>query len=96
LGLKPHITHLKRAVTEEDIVRLTEIRIKKISKFDIDKAKQFIEGLEAKIAIVKNHLNNLIEFAIDYFKNLKILTVKEKSVKQKLEFLMILLLLKWP
>ena len=70
-GLKPHIKHLKREVTEEDIVRLTEIRIKKISKFDIDKAKQFIEGLEEKIAEVKHHLDNLIEFAIDYFKNLK-------------------------
>ncbi len=70
-GLKPHIKHLKRAVTEEDIVRLTEIRIKKISKFDIDKAKQYIEGLEEKIEQVKHHLANLIEFAIDYFKNLK-------------------------
>ena len=70
-GLQPHIKHLKRAITEEDIVRLTEIRIKKISKFDIDKAKQFIESLEDKIAAVKNNLANLIEFAIDYFKNLK-------------------------
>lgn len=70
-GLKPHTTHLKRAVTEEDIVRLTEIRIKRISKFDIDKAKQLIEGLEDEIAIVKNYLDNLIDFAIDYFKNLK-------------------------
>ena len=56
LGLKPHVKHLKRAITEEDIVRLTEIRIKKISKFDIDKAKQFIEGLEEKIAQVKEYL----------------------------------------
>lgn len=70
-GLQPYIKHLKRAVTEEDIVRLTEIRIKKISKFDIDKAKQHIESLEEKIAEVKNFLENLIEFAIDYFKNLK-------------------------
>ena len=70
-GLQPHIKHLKRPVTEEDIVRLTEIRIKKISKFDIDKAKQFIEGLEDKIAQVKYHLENLIEYAIDYFKSLK-------------------------
>lgn len=70
-GLKPHIKHLKRAVTEEDIVRLTEIRIKKISKFDIDKAKQLIESLEERIAQVKNHLENIIEFAIDYFKDLK-------------------------
>ena len=34
-GLKPHTKHLRRAVTEEDIVRLTEIRIKRISKFDL-------------------------------------------------------------
>ncbi|WBX70158.1 DNA gyrase/topoisomerase IV subunit A [Tenacibaculum retecalamus] len=70
-GLQPHIKHLKRAITEEDIVRLTEIRIKKISKFDIDKAKQYIDSLEEKIAEVKHHLDNLIDFAIDYFKNLK-------------------------
>jgi topoisomerase-4 subunit A len=70
-GLKPFTKHLKRAVTEEDIARLTEIRIKKISKFDIDKAKQFIEGLEDKIAVVKDYLANLIEFAINYFKSLK-------------------------
>ena len=70
-GLKPHIKHLKRAVTEEDIVKLTEIRIKKISKFDIDKAKQFIEGLEEKIALVKKDLANIIQYTIDYFKDLK-------------------------
>lgn len=70
-GLKPHIKHLKRAVTEEDIVRLTEIRIKRISKFDIDKAQQRIDALEDRIAKVKHHLDNLIEYAIDYFKRLK-------------------------
>lgn len=70
-GLKPHTAHLKRAVTEEDIVRLTEIRIKRISKFDIDKAQQKIDALEDQIAQVKHHLANLIEYAIDYFKRLK-------------------------
>ncbi len=70
-GLKPFSKHLKRAVTEEDIVRLTEIRIKRISKFDLDKAQQHLDNLEEKIAGVKNHLEHLIEFAIDYFKNLK-------------------------
>ncbi len=78
-GLKPHIKHLKRPITEEDIVRLTEIRIKKISKFDIDKAKQFIESLEEKIEEVKKHLANIIEFAIDYFKNLKLKYGKGKE-----------------
>jgi len=83
-GLKPHIKHLKRAITEEDIVRLTEIRIKKISKFDIDKAKQFIESLEDKIAEVKHHLANLIDFAIDYFKNLKTKYGKGKERKTEI------------
>ncbi len=70
-GLKPHTKHLKRKVTVEDITRLTEIRIKRISKFDLDKAKQHIESLEDKIAETKNYLDNLIDFAIDYFKELK-------------------------
>lgn len=70
-GLKPHTTHLKRAVTEEDIVRLTEIRIKRISKFDLEKAQQLIESLDDKIAQTKHHLEHLVEFAIDYFKELK-------------------------
>ena len=84
LGLQPHIKHLKRAITEEDIARLTEIRIKKISKFDIDKAKQFIEGLEDKIAVVKEHLSRLIEFAIAYFKRLKDTYGKGKERKTEI------------
>ncbi len=70
-GLKPHIGHLKRPVIEEDLVRLTEIRIKRISKFDIDKAQQKIDALEDQIAQVKHHLAHLTEFAIAYFKRLK-------------------------
>ncbi|HBU77629.1 MAG TPA: DNA gyrase/topoisomerase IV subunit A [Muricauda sp.] len=70
-GLKPYITHLKREVTKDDIVRLTEIRIKRISKFDLDKAQQLIESLEDKIAQTKHHLEHLVEYAIDYFKELK-------------------------
>ncbi|MFD2098683.1 DNA gyrase/topoisomerase IV subunit A [Flagellimonas iocasae] len=70
-GLKPFTTNLKRAVTEEDIVRLTEIRIKRISKFDLEKAQQLIESLDERIAQTKHHLEHLVEFAIDYFKELK-------------------------
>ena len=83
-GLKPYTKHLKRAVTEEDIVRLTEIRIKRISKFDIDKAQQYLDTLEEKIAEVKHHLANLIEFAIDYFKNLKTKYGKERGRKSEI------------
>ena len=70
-GLKPYTKHLKREVTVDDITRLTEIRIKRISKFDLDKAQQLIDGLDEKIAQTKHHLANLTEYAIDYFKELK-------------------------
>ncbi|WP_166964318.1 DNA gyrase/topoisomerase IV subunit A [Yeosuana marina] len=70
-GLEPHIKHLKRVITQEDIERLTEIRIKRISKFDIDKAQQKIDALEDQIAQVKHHLENLIDYAIAYFTRLK-------------------------
>lgn len=83
-GLKPHIGHLLRAVTEEDIVRLTEIRIKRISKFDLDKAQQYLESLEGKIEQVKFHLANLIDYAVDYFKNLKTKYGKGKERKTEI------------
>ena len=70
-GLKPHISHLKREVTRDDIVRLTEIRIKRISKFDLDKAQQLIESLEDRIAETKHHLEHLVDYTIAYFKELK-------------------------
>jgi topoisomerase-4 subunit A len=69
-GLEPHISILKRAVVKEDLVKLTEIRIKRISKFDIDKSLQKIEALEGDIAEVKNHLAHLVDYAINYFKHL--------------------------
>ncbi|HSP12683.1 MAG TPA: DNA gyrase/topoisomerase IV subunit A [Salegentibacter sp.] len=83
-GLKPFTKHLKREVTEEDIIRLTEIRIKRISKFDIDKAQQKIDTLEGEIAQIKHYLDNLVEFAIDYFKKLKKDYGQEQDRKTKL------------
>ena len=70
-GLKPFVKVLKRPVVEDDLVRLTEIKIKRISKFDIDKAQQRIDALEVEIKEVRNNLDNLIEYAIDYFTHLK-------------------------
>jgi topoisomerase-4 subunit A len=70
-GLKPYVKDLRRAVTEEDIVRLTEIRIKRISKFDSFKADEHIKGLEEQLAGVQSKLDALVDHAIDYFKELK-------------------------
>jgi len=70
-GLKPHIKHLKREVTEDDIVRLTEIKIKRISKFDSFKADEAIKALEDAIAEVEKNIRNLTRYTIRYFENLK-------------------------
>ena len=70
-GLKPHVKKLKKPVTEEDIVRLTEIKIKRISKFDSDKADDLLRKLEEQLAEVIHNLENLTDFAVEYFKKLK-------------------------
>jgi len=69
--LKPHTKHLLRTVTDEDVEKLTEIKIKKITKFDLNKANEELIKLEAKIKVIKSYLANLIDYAVAYFKNLK-------------------------
>ena len=61
---------LRRPFTEEDIVRLTEIKIKRISKYNSFKAEEYLQGLEAELAETKHHLAHLTEFAIAYFQDL--------------------------
>ena len=69
--LKPFCDGLLRDVTREDVERLTEIKIKRITKFDLDRAINEINNLELKIKKIKYNLSNLTEYAINYFKNLK-------------------------
>ena len=69
-GLEPYKKQFYREITEEDILRLLEIRIKRISKFDSFKANESMRKLEEELAEVEDHLANLIRYAIDYFKNL--------------------------
>jgi len=70
-GLKPHIKHLLRAVTDEDVTRLTEIKIKRISKFDSFRADELIKRIEEEIEQIKHDLDHLTEYAIDYYKKIK-------------------------
>ena len=84
-GLQPYIQHLKRAITTDDITRLTEIRIKRISKFDIDKAQQKIEALEDQIEETKGYLATIIDYAIAYFKRLKADYGKGKERKTEIK-----------
>jgi len=82
-GLQPFIDRLKREIIEDDIIRLTEIKIKRISKFDIDKAKLKIESIESELEKINYNLSNLTDFAINYFRNLK--SVYGKGKKRKTE-----------
>ena len=70
-ALDPYKKLFKREITRDDIIRLTEIRIKRISKYNEFKADEQIKSLEEQIAEVEHHLEHLIEFAIDYFKGIK-------------------------
>jgi len=69
-GLKPYKKLFRRKITQEDIVRLTEIKIKRISKFDSFKADEAIRALEQEMEQVAHDLEHLTEYAINYFKNL--------------------------
>ena len=69
--LKPFCNQLLRDITREDIERLTEIKIKRITKFDLNRAINDINNLELKIKDIKYNISNLTEYAIEYFKNLK-------------------------
>ena len=84
-GLKPFKNRLKREITVDDIKKLTEIPIRKISKFDLDKVKEKLSSIEAKIEEVKNNLNYLVEFTIQYFTHLKKHYGKEKKRKTIIE-----------
>jgi topoisomerase-4 subunit A len=68
---KPHKKKLIRDVNDEDLHRLTQIPMIRITRFDSIKAEAQMKELDEKIAIVKNHLANLTDYAVEYFKNLK-------------------------
>jgi topoisomerase-4 subunit A len=82
--LQPFINKLKREIVKDDVIRLTEIKIKRISKFDIDKAKLKIQSIESELEQINYNLNNLTDFAISYFKNLKSLYGKDKKRKTEI------------
>ncbi len=66
----PFKKQLKREITREDIVKLTEKPVRRIYKLDIDELNAQIKGLEADIKQVKNDLSNLVDYAVAYYENL--------------------------
>jgi topoisomerase IV subunit A len=69
-GLKPHKKKFYREITTDDIVRLTEIKIKRISKFDSFKADEMLKDLEKELKETQHHLRHLTDYAITYFQKL--------------------------
>ena len=69
--MKPFLKKLKRKVTDDDVARLTEIKIKRISKYDSFKADELIKGIEDQIKEVKKNISQITRYTIRYFKELK-------------------------
>ncbi|MBC8487877.1 MAG: DNA gyrase/topoisomerase IV subunit A [Bacteroidetes bacterium] len=70
-GLMPFRKKFHRNITEEDIIKLTEIKIKRISKYNSFKADDLINGIELEIDEVNNHLEHLIDYVVNYFRQIK-------------------------
>lgn len=66
-GLTPFKKQFYRTITQDDIIRLTEIKIKRISKFDSFKADELMKAIGAELKETINHLANLNDYAINYF-----------------------------
>lgn len=69
-GLDPYKPDFYREITQEDLIRLTEIKIKRISKFDAFKADELMRRLQEELKEVHHHLKHLTEYAINYYQNL--------------------------
>jgi topoisomerase IV subunit A len=69
-GLKPYLKKLRRPVTYDDMVGLTELKIKRISKYDSKRAEDKIAGIEAELERINHDLANIKPYAIQYFKDL--------------------------
>ncbi|MCK4638856.1 MAG: DNA gyrase/topoisomerase IV subunit A, partial [Bacteroidales bacterium] len=70
-GLEPFKSKFFREITKEDIIRLTEIKIKRISKYSSLKAEEIIKDIEFELDEVDNHLEHLIDYAINFYKQIK-------------------------
>ena len=84
-GLDPFKSKLKKDITVDDIKKLTEIPIRKISKFDLNKVKDKLDSIEVNIEEVKNNLNHLVDYTIKYFTHLKKYYGKDNERKTKID-----------
>jgi len=80
----PFRKQLKRNITREDIIKLTEKPVRRIYKLDIEELNEQIRALEAEIKQVKNNLNNLVDYAAEYYENLLKKYGKDKERKTEI------------
>lgn len=83
-GLKPYVKIFKRVVTQDDILRLLEIKIKRISKYDSFRADELIKGFEEEIEEVEAHLAQITRYAVRYLKELKKKYGKDRDRKTEI------------
>ncbi|WP_075351094.1 DNA gyrase/topoisomerase IV subunit A [Algoriphagus marinus] len=69
-GLEPYKPDFYREIVQDDLIRLTEIKIKRISKFDAFKADELMRRLQEELKEVNHNLRNLTEYSINYYQNL--------------------------
>lgn len=69
-SMRKHRKLLKKDISDEDVVRLTELKIKKISKYDLSKALESVDSIESNIKDVRHDLDNLIDHAILYYEKI--------------------------
>ena len=84
-GLKPYIKKLRKDISLEDIKKLTEIPIKKISKFDLNKVNEKLKNINVNIDEVKNNLDHITDYTIKYFEHLKKEYGQQKKRKTKVQ-----------
>ncbi len=86
-GLRPYRKKLKRDYTQEDIIRLTEIKIKRISKYDSFKSDEHIKSVEAKLKEIAHDLANLKQFTISWYRNIQKKYGKGRERKTQITYL---------
>ena len=77
-GLKPYVKNLRKPVIQEDLVRLANIPIKRISRYSSFEADNYLKNIEDEMLVVQKNIDNIIQYTIDYF-----LHIKEKYGKDR-------------
>lgn len=83
-GLKPYIKSLRKPVSHDDLVRLANIPIKRISRYSSFEADNHLKNIEAEMLVIQNNINNIIQFSIDYYIHIKEKYGKDKTRKTEI------------